>query len=407
MHVLFLAPESQVYYREFVRGLKEVGARVTGLGHLPRERLPAPLRAHLDDYIPVKNLFDGNETLAAARAVAQMHPIDRVEMTDEPLVVPAAQLREALGLPGLSVRTATLCRDKTAMKEHLRAHGIPCAASAAASTDAEVRAFAEQHDFPIIVKPRAGFGTLNTHRVESAADLDQLLPKLPLGNGRSIAVEEFIDGHEGFYDTIMLDDNVGHEFVSHYYPGPLEATVSRAVSPQIAVTNRLAAPGYRELESVGRKVNQVLGLSRTATHMEWFFGSKGLYFSEIGARPAGERIWDMYRVANEFDVYREWASAVVHGRVTQPPSRRFAAGSIQIRPTCDGRYLGHEGLEPALREVGLWIYESDVPKPGTPTQPLDRGWLVNTWFRLRHPDYDRLREMMTFLGRTVKAHAHP
>ena len=43
MHVLFLAPESQVYYREFVRGLKEVGARVTGLGHLPRERLPAPL----------------------------------------------------------------------------------------------------------------------------------------------------------------------------------------------------------------------------------------------------------------------------------------------------------------------------------------------------------------------------
>jgi hypothetical protein len=54
MHVLFLAPESQIYYREFVRGLKEIGARVTGLGHLPRERLPSPLRAYLDDYVAVK-----------------------------------------------------------------------------------------------------------------------------------------------------------------------------------------------------------------------------------------------------------------------------------------------------------------------------------------------------------------
>jgi hypothetical protein len=57
--------------------------------------------------------------------------------------------------------------------------------------------------------------------------------------------------------------------------------------------------------------------------------------------------------------------------------------------------------------VGPWIYESAVPQPGTRTEPLERGWLVNTWFRLRHPDYDQLREMMGFLGRTVKAHARP
>jgi biotin carboxylase len=407
VHVLFLAPEAQVYYREFVRGLKDAGARVTGLGHLPRERLPASLWSHLDDYVAVRSLFDANAVLAAARDVARRRPIDRVEMTDEPLVVPAAQLREALGVPGLSVRTATLCRDKAAMKDHLRAHGIPCAASRAASTAADVREFSERHGFPIVVKPRAGFGSLNTHRVESAVDLEELLPKLGLGNGRSVAVEEFVDGHEGFFDTIMLDEDVGHSFISHYYPGCLEAAMSRVVSPQIAVTNRVDAPGYRELTEIGRKVNRLLGLSRTATHMEWFFGPKGLLFSEIGARPAGERIWDMYRVANEFDVYREWASAVVHGRVMQPPSRRFAAGSIQIRPNRDGVYLGHEGLTAALREVGRWIYESDVPKPGTPTQPLERGWLVNTWFRLRHPDYDRLRAMMSFLARTVKAYARP
>ena len=62
-----------------------------------------------------------------------------------------------------------------------------------------------------------------------------------------------------------------------------------------------------------------------------------------------------------------------------------------------------EDLEVALRECGSHVYESEVPSPGTPTQPLEKGWLVNTWFRLRHPDYDRLRAMMTSLGRTVKA----
>ena len=407
MHVLFLAPEAQIYSREFVRGLKAVGARVTGLGHAPRDRIDPKLASYLDDYVAVRNLFDANETTAAARQIAQRRAIERVEMTDEPLVVPAAQLREALGVPGLSVRTATLCRDKSAMKDFLREQGIPCAASRAAASESDVREFVEIAGFPIIVKPRAGFGSLHTHRVDSAENLDKLLPTLGLGGGRSLAIEEFIEGHEGFYDTIMLDEDVGHEFISHYYPGCLEATLNRNVSPQIAVQNRMDAPGYAELKEVGRKVNRLLGLTRTATHMEWFFGTKGLKFSEIGARPAGERIWDMYRVANEFDVYREWASAIVHGRKAQHPSRRYAAGSIQIRPSMDGRYVGHEGLESAMREAGPWIYESSVPAPGTPTQPLEKGWLVNTWFRLRHPDYDRMRELMGSIGKTVKAVARP
>ena len=46
-----------------------------------------------------------------------------------------------------------------------------------------------------------------------------------------------------------------------------------------------------------------------------------------------------------------------------------------------------------------------VPEPGTATKGLDKGWLVNTWFRLKHPDYDKVRELMTFLGETVKADA--
>jgi hypothetical protein len=58
-----------------------------------------------------------------------------------------------------------------------------------------------------------------------------------------------------------------------------------------------------------------------------------------------------------------------------------------------------------MKRCGEWIYERNVPEPGTATKGLDKGWLVNTWFRLKHADYDTLRELMKFLGETVKADA--
>ncbi|HRD84750.1 MAG TPA: hypothetical protein PLF63_06225, partial [Rubrivivax sp.] len=73
-------------------------------------------------------------------------------------------------------------------------------------------------------------------------------------------------------------------FVSHYYPNVLEAMRTRWISPQIVSTNRVDFASYDEIKALGRKVIDVLGLESSATHMEWFFGPKGLKFSEIGCR---------------------------------------------------------------------------------------------------------------------------
>ena len=106
-----------------------------------------------------------------------------------------------------------------------------------------------------------------------------------------------------------------HEFVSHYYPNVLEAMRTRWISPQFITTNRIdTAPGYDEVKAMGRSVIAALGIGTSATHMEWFFGPKGLKFSEIGCRPPGVRAWDLYCAANDIDLYREWAMAIVHGR---------------------------------------------------------------------------------------------
>ena len=49
--------------------------------------------------------------------------------------------------------------------------------------------------------------------------------------------------------------------------------------------------------------------------------------------------------------------------------------------------------------------DAHFPPPGTPTQPVDAGYMANAWLRMKHPDYDQLREMLDFVGRTVKVRA--
>ena len=60
--------------------------------------------------------------------------------------------------------------------------------------------------------------------------------------------------------------------------------------------------------------------------MEWFFGPKGLKFSEIGCRPPGCRRLGSLLRGNEMDVYEEWARAITGREVGRRPSRRYSAG---------------------------------------------------------------------------------
>ncbi len=118
----------------------------------------------------------------------------------------AAQTRENCTIPGTSVRTAWLCRDKPSMKDALRAAGIPTAASAAVTSAAEVHEFVAAIGFPIILKPRTGAGALDTVQGRRrAAELDEALGRFGGQGVESIAVEEFVEGHEGFYDTVSVN----------------------------------------------------------------------------------------------------------------------------------------------------------------------------------------------------------
>ena len=312
MNIVFVEPAFPQNQRRFVAALSGVGARVVGVGESPEHELGDELRGQMAAYYQVRNVTDVHQLDEAVQWAQDKMWIDRLESTIESHQMAAAEVREARGIPGTTLRTTWLCRDKPSMKDALRKAGVPTAASTAADSAAEVRAFAQENGFPLILKPRSGAGAQGTVRVDSMADVDRALGDF--GGADSIAVEEFVEGHEGFYDTITVDGHIVHDWATHYYPNVLEAMRHRWISPQFITTNRISGSAfYDEVRAMGHRVIEALGITTSATHMEWFYGPKGLRFSEIGCRPPGVGAWDLYSAANDVDVYREWAHAIVHG----------------------------------------------------------------------------------------------
>ena len=406
MNVIFIEPSFPNNQRQFVRALKAAGANVIGIGERPADYLNDEVKGWLSEYVQVRSVVHEPSLLKAVKAIQSAVWVDRLEATVEAHIMAAATVREATGIPGTSTETAYLCRDKPAMKEALRNAGIACAQSTRARTPDEAREFARTVGFPLIIKPPAGAGASATWRVANSEELESVIDESGLARGAAVAVEEFIEGHEGFFDTLSVNGEVGHEFITHYYPNVLEAMRERWISPQMVVTNRMDAPGYDEVSKMAHKVNKILNIGTSATHMEWFFGPKGLKFSEIGCRPPGVGQWDVYNAANEFDLYFEWAHALVHGKTHTKPSRRYAAGMIALRPERDGTISGYSGVRKINAKYGDCIVAAHLPDPGTPTQPIEGGYMANAWMRVRHPDYDTLRDILNDIGQTVKVHAN-
>ncbi len=402
MNILFIEPAFPANQRHFVRALASIGANVYGIGERPYDWLNDDTKGWLAGYQQIQSVTNEGALEWAVREAQKSFWVDRLESTIEAHTMAAAHVRERTGIPGTSSRTGYLCRDKVAMKEVLRNAGVATAASGGVSSLAEAKEFVRTVGYPVILKPRDSAGAAGTFRADNDAELAQAAKDSGVADGAPAAIEEFIEGHEGFYDTLAVNGQITHDFVSHYYPNVLEAMRTRWISPQIIATNRMDEPAYDEVKAMGRKVIEALGISTSATHMEWFYGPKGLKFSEIGCRPPGVGQWDSYCAGNEFDLYREWALAVCHYTTDVRPTRRYSCGIVALRPDHDGHIAGYEGADEIFRKYSDLVVGQHFPSPGTPTQGVEAGYMANAWMRVRHEDFDTLRSILNEIGETIQ-----
>jgi formate-dependent phosphoribosylglycinamide formyltransferase (GAR transformylase) len=389
-NVVMLSPGYPVEMSYFTRALAAVGARVIGVGDQPPHVLPPAARDSLAHYEHV-SLADDDAVLAALRGLAQHARLDRVECLWEPYMLLAARIRETFGLPGMTVQQTVPFRDKEQMKRVLDAAGIRTPWHVSTTTAAGVWEAAERVGYPLIVKPIAGAGSADTYRVDSAAELGDVLPRLR--HVPEVSVEEFVDGEELTYDTVCADGEILFEHVLWYRPRPLQMRMHEWVSPVTVSLRDLTTPDLQGGRRMGADVLAALGFRSGFTHMEWYRKHDGeVVFGEIGARPPGARVVDLMNYATDADLYVGWAEAVVHGRM-RPVERRYNAGSVFKRAHGAGRITRVDGLDRLLSQYGDHVVNVELLPVGAPRRDWRATVIGDGIVVVRHPELAPVVEM--------------
>jgi formate-dependent phosphoribosylglycinamide formyltransferase (GAR transformylase) len=399
-----ISPGYPVEMSFFTRGLAEVGARVIGIGDQRTGDLPPQARDAMAHYQEVVSLADTGSVIHSVAEIARHVHIDRVECLWEPYMLLAAEIRERLGLPGMTVAQTVPFRDKEEMKRHLDAAGIRTPHHASTMTVAGVWAAAEQIGYPLIVKPIAGAGSADTYRVDSAEELDQVLPLLR--HVPEISVEEFIDAEEFTYDTICAHGEILFDNICYYRPRPLQARQHEWISPVTIALRDIGTPDLAGGRAMGAKVLAALGFRDGFTHMEWYRMADGeVVFGEIGARPPGARTTDIMNFATDSDVFTGWADAVVNGVISQRIERRYNAASIFKRAQGDGRITAIVGLEDLLARYGDAVVVVDLLPIGAHRRNWKATLISDGMIIVRDTDLGATIEMTDRFGTDLQLYA--
>jgi biotin carboxylase len=371
---------------QFTRGLVEVGARVWGIGDAPEPSLPDPVRRRLSGYLHVPAILDEHDVIRRVVHWLGGRRPDRVEGLWEVTALLAARLRDLFGIPGMSADTVLGFRDKVLMKERVAAAGVPVPRTARARTRDEIVAFAAEVGFPIIVKPTSGAGSADTWRVDGAGELAAVLDRMR--HVTECAVEEFVTGQEYTFETICIHGRPVFTSVALYVPNTLVARQNEWISPIILALRDPESPEVAMGPALGRKALAALGMGTGFTHMEWFKRPDGSpVFGEIACRPPGASMVDLMNYANDVDLFREWARAVVHGRFDVELHRPWNAAIVFKRARGQGRITRVEGLDRFLERHGRSVARVDLLPIGAHRRSWTQTFLSDGNLVVRHQDF--------------------
>lgn len=343
--------------------------------------------------------------------------IDGVVTTREEAVPWVAQVARRLGRPALSEDAAVACRDKDTMRAVLRQHGLNQPWSRSLTLDEALAIVdAQALQFPLVLKPRFGLGSLGVSKVESIAQLRQHYGDAVAASTRALStvlgsqpyfsptllVEAFIGGPEIVADTFSVDGEVklmsiaykgeapGPYFERSVYEAPLQlpATVAEAVRDQVA--RGLAAIGLRDGPS----------------HTEMRLAPGGTpYIIEIAARVGGSGVSAfMVDASTGVDPFhlqvRQACGASIRPEDLRPGHAGFA-GNYAIPMQGHGEFMAFHGLDqvrqhPATRHV-ITFFE-----PGLRAEPIPKFFGYPGFIMSQHGSADELKRYHAWLQQVVR-----
>src|SRR5918992_107575 len=318
----------------------------------PADQVPPELARHLAAHWRVDDALDPRQIAEAAAGLSgQLGRVERLVGALEQLQVPLAHAREALGIPGMDVETARNVRDKSRMKEVLRAAGVPCARHQLVTDPAEALAFADAVGFPLVAKPPAGAGAQATYRLDDVGALRSWLAAITPRADAPGLLEEFLVGDEHTFDSVTIGGRTIWASIADYVPPPLEVLRNPWIQWTVVLPRDIGGPRYEGIHRWGPAALKALGVTDALTHMEWFARPDGsVAVSEVAARPPGAQLTSMHGYAHDIDLFRAWAELTVLGRF-DVPERRYSAGTAYLRGMGHGRVRAVHGVDAVQEQI--------------------------------------------------------
>jgi biotin carboxylase len=399
MLVLFVAPyfsENAKLYLD--RTASVPGVRVAVITQDDAATLPLELRARFVGVARVADALRADDIVTVARELpASLGPIHRLLGIVEQLQVPLAEARERLGVDGMRAEQAHCFRDKTRMKELLRAAGLPVARFRLVDNTEDAKRFAAEVGGHLVVKPPAGAAAQTTYRVHDEASLREALGPTSAAAGGVALLEELVTGEEHSFDAFVQRGRVVFYSVSDYRPSCLEVMQHPwmqwvVVLPREHEADDIAQAGARALE--------VLGLENGMCHLEWFRRADGsLVISEVGARPPGAQIPTLISRAHDVDCHGAWARLMAAGTFEPFPPRKYASGAAYLRGQGQGRVRAVHGIEQLQRDLGDLVTDARLPQHGQEKAPSYEG---EGFILVRHPETKVVEDALTHIISTVR-----
>lgn len=279
-------------------------------------------------------------------------------------VAVAARINERLGVRGANPRAIACLKDKAAMRALLNEHGFSPVAFRRIDDESDIDALADGVDYPLIVKPFDGGGSLGIHLARDADELRQAVAALQ-AQGQVPLAEQYIDGKEYSVESFSFN---GQHFIA--------AITEKIVNDQFieighVVPARLDAATAAEVAAFVKQFLEIVGVTQGPGHTEMKISSRGMKIIESHNRVGGDNIPKLVELSRGVDLISltgQWACGLVEPGLPEPRPRDAAA--IHFFVFAPGEILDIQGLDelardPGTVEVRCGYAKGDVVRPLT------------------------------------------
>jgi hypothetical protein len=381
-NIVILSPHFPPHYHRFWRQVKEAGGCALGVGDEPDERLAEETRSALTEYYHLPDMHDYDGLVRACGYFTHRYgKIDRFDSLNEYWLATEACIRDDFNIPGVRSADIDFIRRKSKMKERFREAGVRVARGCVVRAPEDARHLIAETGYPVIAKPDAGVGALNTYRIDSDAGLQSFFASKPPGD---YLMEEFITGVIHSFDGLADGDGRPLFFTGHVFSQGIMETVNEA--RHIYYYSMRAIPP--ELEAIGRRCLLSFGVRERFFHMEFFLTASGEYVAlEVNMRPPGGFTTDMFNYGADIDIYRVWAELLVHSRCDLAYERQYHCCYASRKRSLRYAY-SHNDI---LSRFGHLILQVETV-PGVFSSALgDVGYIF------RSPSLDQILELVHFI----------